>query len=176
MTTVKLLVQIAVMMIVPAAFRRHRERGGERPLLLLLLLPWLPPRWEENFSSGPWPQWLPEGRIPSEIGSLSLSVSLLFHVCFLTPSPFSIFAEIHNSDWAEILRDFLWKLSFLRRKKGPNRRSRESQGNTARPRPLGRTLFPCGHLGHRLALILLPKNHIYSKIILRKILSCLDFI
>jgi hypothetical protein len=28
-------------MIAPAAFRRHRERGGERPLLLLI--PWHPP-------------------------------------------------------------------------------------------------------------------------------------
>ena len=29
------------MMIASAAFRRHRERGGESPLLLLL--PWPPP-------------------------------------------------------------------------------------------------------------------------------------
>ena len=33
-----------------------------------------------------------------------------------------------------------------------------------------------GHLRHRLALILLPKNHKYSKIILHSFLSRLDFI
>ena len=31
MMAVKLLVKIAVMMMAPAAFRRHRERGGESP-------------------------------------------------------------------------------------------------------------------------------------------------
>ena len=31
MMAVKLLVKIVVMMMAPAAFRRHRERGGESP-------------------------------------------------------------------------------------------------------------------------------------------------
>ena len=32
----EVLVLIVVAMMAPAAFRRHRERGGESPLLLLL--------------------------------------------------------------------------------------------------------------------------------------------
>ena len=32
----EVLVKIAVMMMAPAAFRRHRKRGGESPLLLIL--------------------------------------------------------------------------------------------------------------------------------------------
>ena len=42
--------------------------------------------------------------------------------------------------------------------------------------PPGACPLPRGPLGHRLTLILLPKNHIYSKIILRKFLSRLDFV
>ena len=38
-----------------------------------------------------------------------------------------------------------------------------------------RTPRACGSLGHRLALSLFPKNHIYSKLNLRKFLSRLDF-
>ena len=51
------------------------ERGREPPSFFFLLD--LPPRWEEGFPSGPWLPWLPEGRSPSEIGSLSL-----FLFCF----------------------------------------------------------------------------------------------
>ena len=51
------------------------ERGREPPSFFFFL--GLPPRWEESFPPGPWPAWLPEGRSPSEIGSLSL-----FLFCF----------------------------------------------------------------------------------------------
>ena len=61
-------------MIAPAAFRRHRERGGESPLLLLL--PWPPPKWEESSPSGPWLPWRQRGGSPSEIGSPSLFSSV----------------------------------------------------------------------------------------------------
>jgi hypothetical protein len=36
MTAAELLVLIAVTMMAPAVFRRHRERGERAPLLLLL--------------------------------------------------------------------------------------------------------------------------------------------
>ena len=56
------------------------ERGREPPSFFFFFLG-LPPRWEESLPSGPWSPWLPEGRSPSEIGSLSLSLcSLLFRV------------------------------------------------------------------------------------------------
>jgi len=51
-----------------------KERGREPPSFFFLL--GLPPRWEESFPSGPWPPCLPEGRSPSEIGSLSLFSSV----------------------------------------------------------------------------------------------------
>jgi hypothetical protein len=79
------------------------ERGREPPSFFFLL--GLPPRWEESFPSGPWPPWLPEGMIPSDIGSLSLFL-FCFAFLFSSPSPFLIFLEIRNSDWAKILRVF----------------------------------------------------------------------
>ena len=50
-----------------------RREGVRAPLLLLA---WPSLRCEEGFSSGPWAPWLSEGRSPSKIGSLSLSLSL----------------------------------------------------------------------------------------------------
>jgi hypothetical protein len=38
---------------------------------------------------------------------ISLSVSLLFHAPVSGRKPFLLYLEIHNSDWAEILRGFL---------------------------------------------------------------------
>ena len=52
-------------------------RGRELPSLFFLDPP---PRWEEGFRSSPWPPWRRRGEIPSEIGSLSLSVSFYFCV------------------------------------------------------------------------------------------------
>ena len=53
------------------------EARGRAPLLLLLL-PWPPPRWEESSPSGPWSPWLRRGGNPSEIASPFCS--LLFRV------------------------------------------------------------------------------------------------
>ena len=59
------------------------ERGREPPFFLFFLD--LPPRWEKGFPSGPWPPWHGRGESPSEIGSVSLSLSvsafqiLVFH-------------------------------------------------------------------------------------------------
>jgi hypothetical protein len=149
------------------------ERGREPPSFVFLL--GLPLRWEESFPSGPWPPWLPEGRSPSEIGSLSLFL-FCFAFLFSGPSPFLIFLEIRNSDWAEILRGFLsrnYLSSGWRRAPttlwGSHKPVGRDQGKGSRPLSLWA-------LGHRLALILLPKNHIYSKINVCKFISHLDFI
>ena len=78
---------------------------GERAPSSFLFLDFLP-RWEKDFPSGPWPPWHGRGENPSEIGSVSLSLSVsAFSDSSL--SPFIIFLEIRNSNWAEILTRFL---------------------------------------------------------------------
>ena len=60
------------------------SKGERAPSSFLDLLP----RWEKGFPSGPWSPWRGRGESPSEIGSVSLSLSisvfsiLPFH-CFL---------------------------------------------------------------------------------------------
>ena len=77
-------------------------RGSEPPFFFLDVLP----RWEKGFPSGPWSPWRGRGESPSEIGSVSLSLSVSpFSDSSL--SPFLIFPEIRNSYWAEILTLFL---------------------------------------------------------------------
>ena len=74
-------------------------RGREPPSFLFFLD--LLPRLEKGFPSGPWLPWRGRGESPSEIGSVSLSLSVsAFSDSAL--SPFHIFPEIRNSDWAEI--------------------------------------------------------------------------
>ena len=80
-----------------------------------------------------------------------------------TPSPFPLYLEIRNSDWGESFTQiFLIKLAFLREKNSVNRLTvaHESPGRAqgGERAPLSR-----GHPGHYFALILLPKNHKYSK-------------
>ena len=70
-------------------------------------------------------------------------------------------------------RYFFQKLAFLQPKKSSNRLTRCPQRSGARPPP-GVCPLRCGPLEHYLALILLPKNHKYSKNILRPFLSRLD--
>ena len=75
----------------------EKGRGGPFVFFFLYLLP----RWEKGFPSGPWPSWHGRGESPSEIGSVSLSLSVsAFSDSSL--SPFLIFPEIRNSDWAKI--------------------------------------------------------------------------
>ena len=100
MMAVKLLVKIAVMMMAPGgtpAPPEARERESP-PFFFLHLLP----RWKKGFPSGPWSPWHGRGESPSEIGYVSLSLSVSAFPDS-TLSPFLIFPEIHNSDWAEIL-------------------------------------------------------------------------
>ena len=142
----------------PAASRCHRRRGGRGPLLLLLLLPW--PSGERGNSPLDW-------------------ISLLSYVsrdCFWSPSPFLIFLEIRNSDWAEILMGFSSR-NYI---SCGERRSPTDLRGAHKATPCGQwgggALMPCEGCGPPFALIPPPKNHIYSKIILRKILSRLDFV
>ena len=80
----------------------EKGRGGPFVFFFLDLLP----RWEKGFPSGPWPPWHGRGESPSDIGSVSLSLSVsAFPDSSL--SPFLIFPEIRNSDWAEILTQSL---------------------------------------------------------------------
>src|SRR3954465_2729906 len=110
------------------------------------------------------------GESPSEIGSVSLSLFVsAFWVSAL--SPFLIYPEIRNSDWIETFAQiFLRKLAFLRLKKSSNRLTGGPRGSGVPPGGQARPL-PRGHLGHRLALILLPIFSQYSKNILHPFLS-----
>ena len=82
------------------------ERGREPPFFFFFFFLDLLPRWEKGFPSGPWSPWHGRGESPSEIGSVSLSLSVSAF-SDSTLSPFLIFPEIHNSDWAEILTQSL---------------------------------------------------------------------
>ena len=97
----EVLVKIAVMMMAPGSAPAPPEARGREPPFFFFFLDLLP-RWEKGFPSGPWPPWRGRGESPSEIGSVSLSLSVsAFPDSSL--SPFLIFPEIRNSDWAEIL-------------------------------------------------------------------------
>ena len=51
------------------------SKGERTPFFFFFFLDLLP-RWEKGFPSGPWLPWLGRGASPSEIGSISLSLSL----------------------------------------------------------------------------------------------------
>ena len=117
---VKLLVKIAVMMMAPGGVPVPPEARGREPPFFLFFLDLLP-RWEKGFPSGPWPPWRGRGESPSEIGSVSLSLSVSAF-SDSTPSPFLKYPEIRNSDWGESFSQiFLVELALLRQKKSVNR-------------------------------------------------------
>ena len=71
----EVLVKIAVMMVAPDSAPAPSEaRAREPPFFFFFFLDLLP-RWEKGFPSGPWLPWLGRGERPSEIGSISLSLS-----------------------------------------------------------------------------------------------------
>ena len=82
-------------------------RGREPPFFFFFLD--LLPRWEKGFPSGPLLPWRGRGESPSDIGSisLSLSISAFLPIPDSGLSPFLIFPKICNSDWDEILTQSL---------------------------------------------------------------------
>ena len=147
------LVKIAVMMMAPGSAPAPPEaRGREAPFFFFLDLL---PRWEKGFPSGPWSPWRGRGESPSEIGSVSSSLSV-YVLWDSALSPFLIYPEIRNSDWIETFaKIFFQKLAFLRQKNSSNRLMRGPRGSGARPGG-GVCPLPRGPLGHRLALIFFP--------------------
>ena len=85
----EVLVKIAVMMMAPGGVPVPPEASGREPPFFFFFLDLLP-RWENGFPYGPWPPWHGRGESPSEIGFVSLSLSVS---AFLdsTLSPFLIF-------------------------------------------------------------------------------------
>ena len=75
-----------------------KARGREPPSFFFFLD--LLPRWEKDLPSGPWSPWRGRGESPSEIGSVSLSLSISAFWDFAL-SPFLIYPEIRNSDGIE---------------------------------------------------------------------------
>jgi len=112
---------VAVMMMAPGTVPAPPEaRVGDPPFFFFFFLDLLP-RWEKGFPSGPWLPWCGRGESPSEIGSISLSLSVSTFPDS-APSPFLLYPEIRNSDWGESFAQiFLKKLAFLRQKKSINR-------------------------------------------------------
>ena len=73
----EVLVKIAVMMMAPGSAPAPPEaRGREPPFFFFFFFLDLLPRWEKGFPSGPWSPWRGRGERPSEIGSVSLSLSV----------------------------------------------------------------------------------------------------
>ena len=71
----EVLVKIAVMMMTPGSAPAPPEARGREPPFFFLFLD-LIPRWEKGFPSGPWLPWRGRSESPSEIGSVSLSLSV----------------------------------------------------------------------------------------------------
>ena len=94
------LVEIAVMMMASGSAPAPPEAMGIEPTLLLFFFLDVLPRWEKGFPSGPWLPWRGRGESPSEIGSISLFLSVTTFPD-PSPSPFLLYPEIRNSDWIE---------------------------------------------------------------------------
>ena len=89
----EVLVKIAVMMLAPGSAPVPPEARGRGPPFFFFFFLDLLPRWEKGFPSGPWLPWHGRGESPSEIGSVSLSLSVsAFSDSDL--SPFLIYPEI----------------------------------------------------------------------------------
>ena len=95
----EVLVKMAVMMMAPGGVPAPPEAMGREPPSFFFFLDLLP-RWEKGFPSGPWSPWHGRGESPSEIGSVSLSLSVSAF-WYSALSPFRIYMEIRNSDWIE---------------------------------------------------------------------------
>ena len=169
MKAVKLLVKIAVMMMAPGGVPAPPETRGREPHLFFFFLDLLP-KWEKGFPSGPWLPWHGRGESPSEIGSISPSLSISAF-SDSTLSPFLLYPEIRNSNWVETFAlIFLRKLAFLRQKKSVNCLTGGSRGSGVHPRG-GTTSCPPRTL---VRVDFSSRFSKYSKKYLRLFLSRLD--
>ena len=108
------------------------ERGREPPFFFFFLD--LLPRWEKGFLYGPWLLWHGRGESPSEIGSVSLSLSVSAFLVL----PFHRFLYSRRSVTPIGLKfehDFYPDISFLARKEGhqPPYRVATRQGGAPSP-------------------------------------------
>ena len=163
-----------MVMMATTTFRRHRKRRGEgAPSSSSSLTSSLDGRRVSPLVLGL--HGMGGARAPSRL-DLSLCLSLFLRSVLL---PFHRFGYIWRSvtpiGSKPLPCFFLRKLAFLRPKKCINRLTGGPRGSGARPGGQARPL-PRGHVGHRLALILLPIFSKYSKNILRSFLSRLDFV
>ena len=111
-----------------------------------------------------------EGREPLR-DWIYLSVSTFWDSAL---APFPLYLEIRYSDWIETFARIVFqKLAFSSAKEG-HQPPYEWPTRVGAPTLSGRGPLSRGHLGHRIALILPPKNHKYSKIILCPFVSHLD--
>ena len=139
MMAVKLLVKIAVMMMAPGGTPAPPEARWRGPPFFFFLD--LLPRWEKGFPSGPWLPWRGRGKSPSEIGSISLSLSVSAF-CSGSVSPFRVYMEICNSDWPETFAViFFPNISFLAAKEERQPPYGVPTRVQGAPAPLGRA--PC---------------------------------
>ena len=145
----------------PTVFRRHRERGGESPpsssssLTLPLDVRRVSPL-VHGLQGG-------RGAIPPPRLDLSLCLSLFLRWLIL---PFHRFLNSRRSVTPIGLNfgnDFYPDISFLAAKEGHQPPYGVATRVRGVPAPLRRAPLPRGPLGHHLAWIFLPKNHIYSK-------------
>ena len=126
------LVKIAVMMMASGSVPTPPEARGRGPPFFFFFLDLLP-RWEKGFPSGPWSPWCGRGESPSEIGSVSLYLSVSAFPDS-TLSPFLLYRKICNSDWGESFTQiFPIKLAFLRQKKSVHRLTGGPRGSGAPP-------------------------------------------
>ena len=166
MMAVKLLVNIAVMMMAPVALRCHQKRGVESsPPSSSSLTSSLDGRRVSPLFLGS--HGVGGARSPSEIGSISLFLSgSAFYSGSI--SPFCIYMEIRNSDWTETFAViFFWKISFLAAEEG----HQPPYGWTTRVRGAPPTSCPPRTPFH---VDLSPRFSKYSKNMLRPLLSRLD--
>ena len=121
---VKLLVKMTVMMMAPGGTPAPPEARG-RKLPSFFFFRDLLPRWEKGFPSGPWSPWHGRGESPSEIGSVSLSLSVSAF-SYSALSPFRIYLEIRNADWIETFAKIFFGIYVIFGKK--NQRETISEG------------------------------------------------
>ena len=60
----------------PGGIPAPPEAWGREPPFFFFFFLVLLPRWDKGFPSGPWSPWSGRGESPSEIGSVSLSLSV----------------------------------------------------------------------------------------------------